>query len=218
MRAMYLLPAIAFLSLKICMLSGQEVLNLEFPSGDFSEQIKTVSTASGDVTVVLKVYRNIPYVAKPADREYQSLNVYVPVRLNGRAVDASGVPILFDIAVGGYMSVNTARLERTSRRADLALAAGYVVVAPACRGRDNRASDGRYFGKAPAALVDLKAAVRYIRHNAGKIPGNTDCIISVGCSAGGALSAVLGTSGNSPLFEGCLQEIGAADERAAGLR
>lgn len=213
MRTTYLLPAITVLSLNICMLSGQEVLNLEFPSGDFSEQVKTVATASGDVTIVLKVYRNIPYVAKPVDRDYQSLNVYVPVRIKDRSVDHSEAPILFDIAVGGYMSVSTARLEKTSRRADLALAAGIVVVAPACRGRDNRTPDGRYFGKAPAALVDLKAAVRYIRHNTGKIPGNTDCIVSAGCSAGGALSAVLGTSGNSPLFKSYLEEIGAADAR-----
>ena len=54
-----------------------------------------------------------------------------------------------------------------SSRSDLALAAGYVVVSPGCRGRDNKAADGTYYGKAPAAIVDLKAAVRYIRHNKG---------------------------------------------------
>jgi len=213
MRSIHLLSAITYLSLNICILSGQEVFNLEFPRGDFSEQVMTVATSSGDVEVELKMYKNILYVAKPVDRDYQSLNVYIPVRINDREVDPSDAPIFFDIGVGGYMSVSTARLEKTSRRADLALAAGYVVVAPACRGRDNRTSDGRYFGKAPAALVDLKAAVRYIRHNSGRIPGNTGHIVAVGCSAGGAISAVLGTSGNSPLFESCLEEIGAADER-----
>lgn len=74
----------------------------------------------------------------------------------------------------------------------LALAAGFVVVTPGCRGRDNTAADGSFFGKAPAAIVDLKAAVRYIRHNAGRFPGNSEWIVSTSVSAGGALSALLG--------------------------
>ncbi|MFC6191513.1 subtype B tannase [Dyadobacter subterraneus] len=100
---------------------------------------------------------------------------------------------------------------KTSGKADLALAAGYVVVTPGCRGRDNVTSDGKYYGKAPAAIVDLKAAVRYIRHNKGVLPGNTDRIVSTGVSAGGAMSALLGASGNSPLYDTYLKEIGAAD-------
>jgi hypothetical protein len=45
------------------------------------------------------------------------------------------------------------------------------------------------------------------------MPGNSDWIISTGVSAGGALSALLGSSGNSPLFEPYLKEIGAADAK-----
>ncbi|WP_246101646.1 subtype B tannase [Streptomyces cyaneus] len=93
---------------------------------------------------------------------------------------------------------------------DLALAAGYVVVQPGARGRDNE-KDGKYYGKAPAVIVDLKAAVRYIRHNKGRIPGNTNWIVSSGTSAGGAMSALLGASGDSPLYDAYLKEIGAAD-------
>jgi acetyl esterase/lipase len=92
-----------------------------------------------------------------------------------------------------------------------ALAAGYVVVSPGCRGRDNRAADGTYYGKAPAAIVDLKAAVRYIRHNAGVLPGNAEWIVTSGVTAGGALSALLGASGDSRLYDAYLKEIGAAD-------
>jgi acetyl esterase/lipase len=98
-----------------------------------------------------------------------------------------------------------------SRNTDLALAAGFVVVSPGCRGRDNTAADGTYYGKAPAAIVDLKAAVRYVRHNAGVMPGNANWIITTGVSAGGALSALLGASGDSPLYGAYLREIGAAD-------
>ncbi|TQE22116.1 Tat pathway signal protein [Streptomyces ipomoeae] len=95
--------------------------------------------------------------------------------------------------------------------AKLALAAGYVVVEPGARGRTLVDSDGNYYGVAPAAIVDLKAAVRYLRFNKGRVPGNTDRIVSSGTSAGGALSALLGASGDSPLYDSYLKEIGAAD-------
>ena len=95
--------------------------------------------------------------------------------------------------------------------ADLALAAGYVVVSPGCRGRDNVTADGKYYGKAPAAIVDLKAAVKYVRSNKGVIPGNTDWIFSNGTSAGGALSALLAASGGSDLYTPYFKELGAAD-------
>jgi len=168
---------------------------------------------------------HITYVAKPVDKDYQSLNVSVPVKINETSIDASKSPILFNIGVGGYMSVNNMKAgmggpggpggregnNGISGKADLALAAGYVVVTPGCRGRDNKAADGTFYGKAPAAIVDLKAAIRYIRYNKGVVPGNTDWIVSTGVSAGGALSALLGASGNSNLYDTYLKEIGAAD-------
>ncbi|MFD3479164.1 hypothetical protein [Streptomyces sp. NPDC058695] len=43
-------------------------------------------------------------------------------------------------------------------------------------------SGGTYYGTAPAAIVDLKAAVRYGRANKGVIPGDTDRIVSTGTS------------------------------------
>ncbi len=227
---------------------------LLFPKDGFTVETITVKTSAGEKKVKYHSYMHIPYVNNPINRDYQSLNVSVPVEIDGITVDASNGPILFDIGVGGYMSVNNAKggmmgigtggpppgpppaggpgpeppgtpkgmppimgegpgsNSNISRKTDLALAAGYVVVSPGCRGRDNQAVDGTYYGKAPAAIVDLKAAVRYIRHNRGVMPGNTDWIISSGCSAGGALSALLGVSGNSPLYTGYLEEIGAAEE------
>ncbi|MFF3488605.1 subtype B tannase [Streptomyces sp. NPDC002701] len=95
------------------------------------------------------------------------------------------------------------------------MANGWVVVEPGVRGRENVTSDGTYYGKAPACIVDLKAAVRYLRHNRHRVPGNTDWIVSGGGSAGAALSALLGASGDSPLYRSHLKEIGAADESDA---
>lgn len=99
----------------------------------------------------------------------------------------------------------------TSSNQLLALAAGYVVIEPGARGRTLKNSDGEYYGTAPAAIVDLKAAVRYIRSNKGRIPGNVERIVSAGTSAGGALSSLLGASGDSKIYDKYLKELGAAD-------
>ena len=46
-----------------------------------------------------------------------------------------------------------------------ALSRGYVVAAPGSRGRTLKDASGKFSGKAPAAVVDLKAAVRYLKFN-----------------------------------------------------
>jgi len=214
---------------------------LLFPKDDYAVETLTVRTSAGEKDVTYRSYVHIPYVAHPVDRDYQSLNVSVPIQVDGVAIDATNAPMLLNITVGGYMSVNNAAAimgalppagalgrgpagaqggpprggpgdnSSVSSKQDLALAAGYVVVTPGVRGRDNQAADGTYYGKAPSAIVDLKAVVRYMRYNDAAMPGNANWIVSTGCSAGGALSALLGTSGNSPLYDKYLDEIGAAD-------
>ncbi len=192
---------------------SQTIDPLLFPKDNFTVETKMVKTSTGEKKITYHSYLHIPYVANPIDKDYQSMNISVPVKVDNAAVDAANAPILFVIGVGGYMSVNNARTVTGNSRgnADLALAAGYVVVSPGCRGRDNKAADGTWYGKAPAAIVDLKAAIRYIRYNQGIIPGNVNRIFSTGVSAGGALSALLGSSGNSHLYDSYLKEIGAAD-------
>ena len=223
---------------------------LLFPKDNFTVETVTVRTSKGERKVSYHSYKHIPYVAKPIDKDYQSLDVSVPVEVDGAAVNAANAPILFSNHVGGYMSASNAgrggagrgmmggppggRMggppngmirgpgggrgmggpggnSNVSRNTDLALAAGYVVVSPGCRGRDNKAADGTFYGKAPAAVVDLKAAIRYIRHNAGVMPGNANWIVATGVSAGGALTSLIGASGNSHLYDSYLKEIGAAD-------
>ena len=227
-RKLILLAITALCSLIWESAGGQTADPLLFPKDSFTVETKIVKTSAGEKRVTYRSYMHIPYVANPVDKDYQSMNVSVPVRVDDKDVDATNAPVLFVIGVGGYMSVNNARTGgpggtgssggqggqggtgSVSGKADLALAAGYVVVSPGCRGRDNKATDGTWYGKAPAAIVDLKAAVRYIRHNKGIMPGNVDWIISTGVSAGGALSALLGASGNSSLYDSYLKEIGAA--------
>jgi len=222
---------------------------LLFPKDKFTLKTMSVTLPSGKKHVVYRSYQHLLYVTKPVDKNYESLDVKVPVSVNGVPVDATNAPILFDVNIGGYMSSANIKVAGSNPAGPpgagpggppggpgggppggfpggpggppgagpgntdgAGLASGYVIVSPGARGRDNKFPNGIYYGKAPAAIVDLKAAVRYIRHNAGALPGNDNWIISSGCSAGGALSALLGASGNSPLYEPYEKAIGAAEE------
>lgn len=91
-----------------------------------------------------------------------------------------------------------------------ALSKGCVVASVGARGR-TLGEEGKYTGKVPAVIVDLKAAVRYLHANDSKMPGDANKIISNGTSAGGAMSALLGAAGNSADYEKYLKEAGAAD-------
>lgn len=81
------------------------------------------------------------------------------------------------------------------------LAAGLIYVYAGCRERANGTNaDGSAFaGGAPWGATDLKAAVRCIRYNASRLPGDADRVVSSGMS-GGAQSAILGVTGNSDLY------------------
>ena len=178
-------------------------------------------------TLKVRAFEGLPIVTRPVEPEYQTLNLYVPeAYFHGERVgefDAGSAPIFLPNAVGGYMPAKPGTLRHrlpgppgqpaSPSASALALAHGFVVAAPGARGRTLRAADGRWTGKAPAAIVDLKAAVRWLRHNAGRMPGNAERIISNGTSAGGALSALLGASGNHPDYEADLQALGAAPAR-----
>lgn len=92
----------------------------------------------------------------------------------------------------------------------VALSKGYVVASAGARGRTTKDQNGIYTGKAPAVLVDLKAAIRYLKFNDKVMPGDANKIISNGTSAGGALSTLVGATGNNPDYEPYLKALGAA--------
>ena len=54
----------------------------------------------------------------------------------------------------------------------------------------------------PAAVYDLKEAVRWVRKNAVTYNIDTSRVVTMGFSAGGELAAFMGVTGNMPLFEG----------------
>ena len=200
----------------------QTTYSLDFDaSKNYTEESKTVN---GQV-VKYRAYRNIVYVAHPKNKAAQSMNIFIPAAYfdNGKINDYTKktAPIFMPNGVGGYMPGEAEESSEKGHHGDganaalVALSKGYVVAAPAIRGRTTLGADGKtYVGKAPAFIVDYKAAVRYLRHNKNRLPaGDTEKIISNGTSAGGALSALLGATGNAKEYEPYLKEIGAADER-----
>lgn len=71
---------------------------------------------------------------------------------------------------------------------------GYVCFTP-----EYRLSTEALF---PAAIYDVKTAIRWVRKNAAKYNIDTTQIVAMGFSAGGEMAAFIGTTGNMPLFEG----------------
>lgn len=131
---------------------------------------------------------------------------------NGSFYSVDTAPILFQNNVDAYresgsISLGSSRKGGPGINADM-LSAGYIYVNIGCRGKDTADSDGT----APAAIVDMKAAVRYLKYYDALIPGDSNKIYSSGGSAGGAMSSLLGASGNSWLFEPYLEANGAIME------
>jgi hypothetical protein len=200
---------------------GRQEYSIVFNPEDYST--KTMN-ANGE-TVTFRAYEHLVYVKKPFEPECQMLSIYIPeAYLKGGTINgftAETAPIFMPNSVGGYMPGTIEEPQEETRQgganaALYALSNGYVVVSPAIRGRSLKAKNGYETGKAPALIVDYKAAVRFVRHNrkANRIPaGDTEKIISCGTSAGGALSALLGATGNAKDYLAYLKEQGAAKER-----
>lgn len=199
--------------------ASQQTRQTDMDTLDLSRLTPTSgSTRVNGKAVAYRAYENVVYVRNPVDAEYQSLNIYVPeAYFQGGTIHgytARTAPIFLPNQVGGYMPAKPGVMgqagfgPRDPDQADAmqtALARGLVVVSPGARGRTQAT------GKAPAAIVDLKAAVRYLKHNDAAMPGDANRIISNGTSAGGALSVLLGASANQPDYEPYLKALGAAD-------
>ena len=189
-------------------------IDLKFNAANFTQE----SVIVGGKKIKFRAYKNIIYVAKPVSAHYQSMNIFIPQQyFEGRKsgkFDATSAPIFLPNGVGGYMpgEAGEVKIDKSGKPNAIAtaLSRGYVVAAPAARGRTLKDANGDYIGKAPAAIVDLKAAVRYLKFNDAAMPGDANKIISNGTSAGGALSALLGASGDEAAYEPYLQELGAA--------
>ncbi len=114
----------------------------------------------------------------------QKLDIYLPSG-NGP------FPVVVNIHGGGFKlgdkTMGDAVLGQTL------LNSGYAIAS----------IDYRLSGEAkfPAAVLDAKAAVRFLRANATKYKLNPDKIVAFGASAGGNIASMLGTSGDIAEFD-----------------
>lgn len=158
----------------------------------------------------------ISYCETPADENYETLAVFVPgAYMTGTENDdgtytceinkeaelsgytAATAPVVMPINTPGYSAQN-ALTEYTD--VSEYTGAGFVYVHAGCRGRDEGA---------PAGVTDLKAAIRYVRYCDDVLAGDAESIFTFGMSGGGAQSAVVGSSGDSELYDAYLEQIGA---------
>ena len=200
MRKLYLVVAVAVLA--GCGAKTATIEGLTFDPSICTE--KTLTMPDGE-SVVYDAYEDIYFVTNVEDSTYQTLNFYVP---KGAGQDT---PIFLRTYVGGFMAAKACGPnphDATGR----ALKEGYVLCIPGARGWNSKVGE-TFTGRATASILDLKAAVRYLRQNDKAMPGDAEKIITDGTSAGGAMSSLLGSSGNSEIFEPLLEAMGAAKER-----
>lgn len=158
------------------------------------------------------------YTPRATVPKFQRLSIFVPEKLlnaDGSFPEAAKVvPVVFENNSAGYMQMPHVWLDGPRCYAQQYLDHGLVYVTCGCRGRESRDKNGRLVGKAPASLVDLKTAIRFLRHNRAVLPGDWDRIISAGWSAGGAMSTLLAVTGDSGRYGPYLRENGAFMEES----
>ena len=114
----------------------------------------------------------------------QKLDLYLP--------EGNGpFPVVINIHPGGFKMGDKDMVPGNTGKA--LLNAGYAIAS----------IDYRLSGEAtfPAAVLDAKAAVRFLRANAAKYNLDPDQIAAFGQSAGGNIAAMLGTTGDVAEFD-----------------
>ncbi len=135
-----------------------------------------------DRNTIANKFLDVPYCsASPAQR----LDLYLPPEGKGP------FPVLFHIHGGAFRMCDKADYQVDPFLSGLDR--GYAVVSA-----NYRLSGEKIF---PAAVFDLKAALRFLRANAAKYRLDSERIFSVGGSAGGNLTLMLCVSANHPELE-----------------
>lgn len=163
------------------------------------------------------------YCTNPATRELQILNIYVPgnyfigtkktddltyfctLRRDGKAgqFNCLNAPTVFKVVNVNYSysGVSEYKWDDISEYIEN----GFVYVAAGYRGLGY----GEISNSSPNAVVDLKAAIRYIKYNDSVLPGTADNIYALGRYTGATIVSVVGAAGNCKYYDGFLREIGA---------
>lgn len=147
------------------------------------------TSAQGSKANIDNIKRKWLDVAYGTKSSAQKLDIYIPVEGEGP------FPVILSIHGGAFKSGDKGDSQVTPMLQGLNR--GYAVVSI-----NYRLSGEAIF---PAQIYDVKAAVRWIRANAKRYKLNPDKMAAWGGSAGGHLSALLGTSGDVKELEDLAQ-------------
>lgn len=152
----------------------------------FRKEVKSrpfIRIATVEENDKIQCFENIPYL-RFNDRKSLNMNIYRPK-------DDNRYPALLMIHGGGWSSGN---LNLQIPMAREIATRGYITIPVEYR----LSPEAKY----PAALHDLKAAVRWIRENAELYHIDTARIAVSGCSAGGQLASLIGATNGQKAYEG----------------
>ncbi|WP_223860929.1 alpha/beta hydrolase [Spirosoma validum] len=144
-----------------------------------------ITLADSTLPVGVRVTKNIPYSTPIADRKLL-LDVYSPA-----ATSPKNHPAVIMIHGGGWRSGD--RSHNNTLAGQLA-GKGFVAIPVEYR----LSTEALY----PAAVHDIKAAIRWLRAHANTYHIDPKRIAVLGFSAGGQLAALIGTTNKNAAFEG----------------
>lgn len=146
--------------------------------------ISEVRPARRPLEADLNVHENVTY--NVLGERALLLDLYTP-----KTSPIGPLPVVIFVHGGGWLDGS----HRTNRPVAMSLAKkGFACIAVEYRlGRETRF---------PAAVWDVKAAVRWVRKNATVFNLNPDLIIVAGGSAGGNIAGLVGVTNGDPRFEG----------------
>jgi len=181
---------------------------LLFSQAALAQQSAVRDTSFAIQSTFEKEVKKRPYIkiASPAPSDNVKLQLNIPYRhIGGRDLlldifylgkKNKYMPAVLLIFGGGWKSGD--KTQNYAMAAKLANN-GYIAVSA-----EYRLSPEAIY---PAAVYDLKSAIRWMRANAKKYGIDTSSIAVMGTSAGGQLSALIGTTNENKLFEDTIGSV-----------
>ena len=196
---------------------------------EFTDQVQEWKKSTNAKFGVTYVTATAVYCQYPTHPGVQSVAIYAPAdyvnedgTINKTAqvgqYTAETAPMVYWNSSGSYIGMGPFKINGNSTRSTQygwvlnLINNGIVVCMAGERGKTTTDDEKNVIGRGPVAISDLKAGVRFLKHNDAVIPGSAERIISVGTSSGGAMSSLLGASGNNPYYEPWLEAMGACME------
>ncbi|MCF6130106.1 alpha/beta hydrolase [Flavobacterium sp. AS60] len=161
-------------------------------------QVDTSYTVWSTYNKEVKKFPFIKKVQKPENKEITKLKEVVYKSINSRELHLDAYfkqqetlqPAVILIHGGGWSSGNKSQMNYLAQEI---ASKGY-----ACFGVEYRlTAEAKY----PAAITDVKEAIKYIKDNALKFNVDPTKVAVLGCSSGGQMAALIGTTNGNLAFE-----------------